>query len=217
VPVAGPVDTIMFVPNVRLSTEIVARTAVSVSVDTGTQQSVVNVKTTSVEEIEEDLEAAAHGATRRSKGRMWTDQEIEDVFIGSDDPTVRDLFVFAKAEGFKGRFQSDGPKVSPAFGFYLRVRRPSGAEGGSQVFNCVDDGGNAILVYLNNWPAAAVSAEDLDAFKADLRALFGPAVNVDVKDVKIELPLLADKLDGFKEVIRRMQRRIDAHRSDAPR
>lgn len=211
VPAAGPSDAIMFVPNVRLSTEIVARTAVTVSVDTGAQQSVVNVKTTSVEEIEEDLAAAGQGAARRSKGRMWSNQEIEDVFMASDDPTVRDLFLFAKAEGFKGRFQSDGPKVSPAFGFYLRVRRPNGTDGGSQVFNCTDDGGNAILVYLNNWPAAAVSAEDIDALKADLRALLGPAVNVDVKDVKIELPLLADKLDGFKEVIRSMQRRIDAH------
>lgn len=211
VPEDGPTHTIMYVPNVRLSTEIVARTAVSVSVDAGTRQPVVNVKTTSVEEIVEDLAAAAEGTSRRNKGRMWTDQEIEDVFMGSDDPTVRDLFLFAKAEGFGGRFQSDGPKVSPAFGFYLRVRRPSGTEGGSQVFNCVDDGGNAILVYLNNWPAAAVSAADLDAFKADLRALLGAAVNVDVKDVKIEMPLLADRLDAFKEIIRNMQRRIDAH------
>jgi len=211
VPADGPTDRIMYVPNVRLSTEIVARTAVSVSVQPGTQQPVVNVETTSVEDIEENLASAAKGRARQTRGRPWTDQEIEDVFMASDDPTVRDLFLFAKAEGFQGRFQSGGPKVSPAFGFYLRVRRPNGTDGGSQVFNCTDDGGNAILVYLNNWPAAAVSAEDIDALKADLRALLGSAVNVDVKDVKIEIPLLADKLDGFKEVIRNMQRRIDAH------
>ena len=210
VPADGPTDRIMYVPNVRLFTEIVARTAVSVGVDSGTHQPVVSIKTTSVEEIEEDLAAAARGGSRRNTGRIWTDQEIEDVFMASDEPTVRDLFLFAKAEGFQGRFQSGGPKVSPAFGFYLRVRRPNGTEGGSQVFNCVDDGGNAILVYLNNWPAAAVSAEDLDAFKADLQALFGSAINVDVKDVKIEIPLLDDRLDAFKEVIRNMQRRIDA-------
>jgi hypothetical protein len=210
VPADGPIHSIMYVPNVRLSTEIVARTAVSVSVQPGTQRPVVNVETTSVEDIEENLASAAEGRPRQTRGRSWTNKEIEDVFMASDDPTVRDLFLFAKAEGFKGRFQSDGPKVSPAFGFYLRVRRPNGTEGGSQVFNCTDDGGNAILVYLNNWPAAAVSAEDLDGFKADLRALLGSSINVDVKDVKIELPLLADKLDGFKEVIRKMQRRIDA-------
>ena len=211
VPADGPTDTIMYVPNVRLSTEIVARTAVNVSVDLGTQQPVVNVETTSVEEIEENLAATAQGVSRRNAGRKWSDQEIEDVFMASDDPTIRDLFLFAKEEGFNGKFQSDGPKVSPAFGFYLRVRRPNGVEGGSQVFNCVDDGGNAILVYLNNWPATAVTSEDLEAFKGDLRALCGPTVNVDLKDVKIATPLLADRLDAFKEVIREMQRRIDAH------
>ena len=211
VPVDGPADTIMYVPNVRLSTEIVARTAVSVSVNPGTQQPIVNVETTSAEEIKENLAATAQGASRRNAGRKWSDREIEDIFMASDDPTIRDLFLFAREEGFKGRFQSDGPKVSPAFGYYLRVRRPNGVEGGSQVFNCVDDGGNAILVYLNNWPATAVTPEDLEAFKADLQALFGSAINVGLKDVKIATPLLADKLDAFKEVIRSMQRRIDAH------
>ena len=212
VPVDGPPDSVMFVPNVRLSTEIVARTAVSVQVDSSTQQPVVSVETTSVEEIEENLAATARGGSRRNTGRMWSDREIEDVFVGSDDPTVRDLFLFAKQEGFNGRFQSDGPKISPAFGFYLRVRRPDGSEGGSQVFNCTDDGGNAILVYLNNWPASAVSREDLEAFKGDLRAVFGSAVNVNVKDVKIPLPLLAENVDAFKDVIRRMQGRVDPGR-----
>jgi hypothetical protein len=211
VPKDGLADAVMYVPNVRLSTEIVARTAVSVAIEAGSPQPGVTIETTSVEEIEENLASAAQGRTRQTRARTWTDQEIEDVFLASDDPTVRDLFLFAKAEGFQGRFQSGGPKVSPAFGFYLRVRRPNGTEGGSQVFNCVGDGGNAIMVYVNNWPAAAVTPEDLDAFKADLRALCGSAVNVDLKDVRIATPLLADKVDAFKEVIRKMQRRIDAH------
>jgi hypothetical protein len=216
VPAEGPPEVVMFVPNVRLSTEIVARTAVSVRVDSVTQQPVVNVETTSVEEIEENLAASARGGSRRNTGRMWSDQEIEDVFMASDDPTVRDLFLFAKQEGFGGRFQSDGPKVSPAFGFYLRVRRPDGSEGGSQVFNCTDDGGNAIMVYLNNWPPSAVSQDDLEAFKADLRAVFGSAVNVALKDVRIPIPLLADRLEAFKEAIRKMQRRVDPSRAAVP-
>ena len=108
----------MFVPSVRLATEIVARTAINITYDVGSSQPGVTINTTSVEEIEENLAAAAQGETRQSRARSWTDQEIEDVFMGSDDPMVRDLFLFAKQEGYKGQFQSSMPR---------RCRRPSGS------------------------------------------------------------------------------------------
>jgi hypothetical protein len=61
----------------------------------------VKINTMSAEEIEENLAAAAQGETRQSCARSWTDQEIEDVFMARDDPTVRDLFLFAKQEGLR--------------------------------------------------------------------------------------------------------------------
>ena len=199
---------IMLVPSVRLSTEIVARTAIKVDYPPDGARPSVSIETTSVTDIEENLRAAEAG-TRRNPGRMWSNAEIEDVFVSSDDPVVRDLFLFAKEEGFEGRFQSGGPKISPAFGFYLRVRRPDGSAGGNQVFNCTADGGDSIWVYVNNYPKSAVTPDDLEAFKTDLRGLLGARVEVADRDVKIPTAALADRLDGFKDVIRAFQRRLD--------
>ena len=193
----------------RLATEIVARTAISITYDVGSPQPGVTINTTSVEEIEENLAAAAQGETRQSRARSWTNEEIEDVFMGSDDPMVRDLFLFAKNEGYKGQFQSSGTKVSPTFGFYLAVRRPDGTVAGCQCLN-FGDGGKFIGLYLSNWPEAAISDEVLAGYKRDLNALFGPSITFESRDVYVPLTALEGKLDSLKDVIRDLQKRIDA-------
>jgi len=209
VPQDGPAEAIMFVPSARLATEIVARTAISITYDVGSPQPGVTINTTSVEEIEENLAAAAQGETRQSRARSWTNEEIEDVFMGSDDPMVRDLFLFAKNEGYKGQFQSSGTKVSPTFGFYLAVRRPDGTVAGSQCLN-FGDGGKSIGLYLSNWPESSISDEVLAEYKRDLNALFGPSITFESRDVYVPLTALDGKLDSLKDVIRKLQKRIDA-------
>jgi hypothetical protein len=62
-------DEIMFVPNLRLSTEIVARTAITVTYQQGSPQPSVSIQTTSLEEIEENIAATSSGG-RGSKG-IW--------------------------------------------------------------------------------------------------------------------------------------------------
>lgn len=208
VPKDGPAEAVMFVPSVRLATEIVARTAISIIHEAGSPKPEVTITTTSVEEIEEGLAAAAQGETRQSRKRSWTDQEIEEVFMASDDPTVRDLFLFAKQEGYQGQFQSSGTKVSPAFGFYLAVLRPDGSVGGSQVLNYID-GGRSIGLYLSNWPKSAISEAVLAEYKQDLNALFGPSLTFDTRDVYVPLTALEGKLDSLKDVIRSLQKRIN--------
>lgn len=207
VPRGGPAEAIMFVPSLRLATEIVARTAVSITYDVGSPQPGVTINTTSVEEIEENLAAVAQGETRQNRARSWTDEEIEEVFMASDDPVVRDLFLFAKQEGYKGQFQSAGRKVSPAFGFYLAVRRPDGTLYGSQVLNFVD-GGKSIGLYLSNWPKGAISDTALAEYKRKLNVLFGPTYTFGTRDVYVPLTALEGKLDSLKDVIRGLQRRI---------
>lgn len=58
----GIADQIMFVPNVRLSTEIVARTAISVTYQQGLPEPSVSISTTGIDEIEENLAAVSRGA-----------------------------------------------------------------------------------------------------------------------------------------------------------
>ena len=206
VPKEGPADAIMYVPNVRLSTEIVARTAVSITYPTDSTQPVVNVETTSVEDIEENL-AAAQAGTRRSSGRIWTDQEIEDTILASDNPTVHELYRFAKEEGYGGRIQAAGPRVSAAFGFYMHVLRPDGRDGTLQFFNYVD-GARKLVVYVK-WPPETVPADVLAEYKSDLKAALGSAFDDHALEPNVPLAAIGDNLAAFEDAVRKLQRRID--------
>ena len=212
VPKVGPADQIMFVPNVRMSTDIVARTAISVTYEAGSPQPGVAIETTSVEAIEENLATAAQGVTRQSRQRDWTDQEIAGVFLAVDDPTVRDLFLFAQQESYDGQIQSDRPKASAAFGFYMCVRLANGDVGGRQFFYCVDGSNN--LVLRMKWPTTAVPEAALDEYRSELKAALGSAV--DAPEPNIPLALVAENLEGFKDAIRKLQRRIAPKPVDLP-
>ena len=203
VPKDGPADQIMFVPSVRLSTDIVARTAVSVTFEAGTAQPGVTIETTSVEAIEENLAITAGGGIRASRARNWTDQETEDVFLASDDPTVRDLFLFAKQESYGGKFQADAPRVSAAFGFYIYVRKPDGKEGPLMFFNYVD-GARKLVIYV--WPLPEAVVAD---YKSELKAVLGSAFDAEALEPNVPLVAIAENLEGFKDVIRRLRKRIE--------
>jgi len=206
VPKDGPADAIMYVPNVRLSTEIVARTAVTVTYPVDATSPVVNVATTSVEEIEENL-AAAQAGTRRSSARIWTDQEVEDAVLASDNPTVHELYRFAKEEGYGGRIQSNSPRVSAAFGFYMHVRRHGGSDDPMQFFNYVD-GARKLVVYVK-WLPETVPEAVLAEYKSDLKAALGSAFDVDALEPNVLLTAIGDNLEAFKDAVRKLQRRID--------
>lgn len=209
VPKDGPAEAIMFVPSVRLATEIVARTAIRVTHAEGTPEPGVNIETTGVEEIAEGLEAAARGATRDNGRRVWTDQEIEDAMLAHDDPTVHELFRFAKAEGVSGRIQSGGRKLDAAFGFYVSVRRPDGSTTANQVFTYMN-GRRSVIVYMK-WPALAIPEPVFARYRSELRVLFGPIV--DNPEPNIALSAVGEHLEAFKEALRRLKDGIAAGRT----
>ena len=204
----GSADTIMFVPELRLSTEIVARTVVTVTDQQGAPLPSVSVTTTSVEAIEENLAAAAQGKTLQSHQRNWSNQEIEDVFSANDDPVVHDLFLFAKNEGYHGRIQSQAPKASATFGFYMHVRRQDGSEGVQQFFNCVD-GAKKLVIY-TKWSPETVPPPVLEAYKSELRAILGP--DIDNPEPNIPLAVIGEHLEEFKAAVRKLQVQIDPDR-----
>jgi len=194
----GSAEEIIFVPGVRLSTEIVARTVVTVTSAQGAPLPAVSVVTTPIEEIEENIASAAQGRTR-SKGKSWTNREIEEVFLGSNDPIVRDLFLFVRQESYNGQFQSSGDKVSAAFNFYVRVRRLDGSVTTNAAFQCVD-GGYGLRLYLN-WGNYDVPADALASYKDGLRELFGEAaVDVSMAEPSVLPAAFDEKLDAFKSL-----------------
>jgi len=164
------------------------------------------IETTGVEEIAERLAAAARGATRDNGRRAWTEQEIEDVMLAHDDPTVHELFRFAKAEGLPGRIQSGVSKVDAALGFHVSVRRPDGSTTANQVFTYMN-GRHSVIVYMK-WPSSAIPRPVFERYRSEPRALFGPIV--DNPEPNIALSAIGEHLEAFKEAVRRLKHGIAA-------
>jgi hypothetical protein len=205
----GASDQIMFVPNVRLSTEIVARTAIAVTYQQGSPEPSVNISTTSIEEIEKNITSVAGGETRRMGGRDWSDLEIEDAFLTCDDPTLRELFLFAKAHSAGGRFKAAGPKKSASFGFYIRGLKADGTEHECQVFNCQIESGRVVL-YLNQSMIASITPpEDFKTFRKKLLSLFGTSMKPDATEPNIPISVVSEHLQEFKETILWLQTMVN--------
>ena len=87
-------DEIMFVPNVRLSTEIVARTAITVTYQPGSPVPSVSIATTSIEEIEENIAAVSREKTW-TKGIWYAVNGVQ----GAELPTLFERCIKRMREG----------------------------------------------------------------------------------------------------------------------
>ncbi len=190
-------DDIIFIPKSRMATEIVARTAVTVTYQEGSTKPSVDVRTSSVDEIEENLHAVQQGIPRA--GRNYSDDEIYDAFISSYDPTAKDLIKFAKQESFEGRISSGGRTVEPNFGFYVSGKDGDGALKTLQLLNC-SVVSTKIKIYFNM--AESISSPELiTQLKDKLKNLFMDEIDINMKEPTILLSVVADKLDEFKEIV----------------
>ena len=64
------------------------------------------------------------------------------------------------------------------------------------------------------WPTTAVPEAALDEYRSELKAALGSAV--DAPEPNIPLALVAENLEGFKDAIRKLQRRIAPKPVDLP-
>lgn len=206
-PKNGMLDQIMFVPNLRLSTEIVARTAITVTYEQGFPKPSIDITTTSIEEIEENIALVAIGQSRRRGGRDWSDMEIEEAFLTGDDPTLRDLFLFAKAHSAGGKLGTPGPKQSAAFGYYVLGVRSDGSELKRQIFRCSIDY-SRIVIFLNM--TRDIAPPDIfETFRQKLEAIFGASMKPDAKEPNVPITVVGEHLEDFKEVILWLQSAVN--------
>jgi hypothetical protein len=97
----GAADPIMFVPNIRLSTEIVARTAITVTYQQGSPEPSVSISTTGIDEIEENLAVVS----RVEPGRINWDEKsffsnLEKLNLVAFKPT-KEIYEWGKARNLK--------------------------------------------------------------------------------------------------------------------
>lgn len=190
-------DGILFVPTNRLSTEIVARTAVTVTYRQGDAKPSTVVETTSLEEIEQQVEVVRRGSNPLS--RVWTAAEVEEAFRKHGDATALDLLIFAKEHSADGQLVSPENKVNATFGFTIRGRRSNGQAAKVMLFYCTLGWGN---IWLNLQAASRLVSEAVMAeFRTRLKVLFGDQINLEFKDAGIKLPALASRIKDFEALV----------------
>lgn len=144
---------------------------------------------------------------RQLRDRM--DEEFEQAFVESGDPTERDLFLFVKRHSYGGQVQSEEPKAVPKLNFYVRVRLQNGGVGPrAALWHTL--GQPKVYVYLNWQRKYVVPDSAVAAFREELRELFGGAVDVSVPEPGVPLAALSGKLDAFERVFLEFRDAIEA-------
>ena len=195
-PYVSPDDqnlTAIFVSRATLKTEIVSRTAVTVSFEQGSnERPSVRVETTPIEEIEQTIAAG-------DESRLWTETEIEEAAMSSTDSVVRSLFELAKTESNAQQIMSPGKKQTATFGFYLRGIDSNGVEKTKQVFN-YRIGDPTLRIYLNMLETI-VSEEKYHQFVIRLKDIFPKPMGRDLREPYIPLKEVQEHFDEFRDAI----------------
>ena len=200
---------IIFVPSTRLSTEIVSRTAVTVTYREGTEQPSTDVQTTSLESIEEHVKAARQ--TGNPDARSWTPEEVDEEFERAGQDAEKTLLDFAKTYSADGLYVSPAIKVNPTFGFYVNGRRDDGRPARLMLFYCVL-GWDSVTIYLNS-ACRIVDDQTAAAFRQRLTGLFEGNIDTDLKEPWVPWSALSEHIDDFQELVLWFKKRAGARLS----
>ena len=187
---------ILFVPSTRLSTEIVSRTAVTVTYREGDPKPSTSVQTTSLEEVEKKIKAA--NRRLNPEARAWTDEEVEAEVQAVGRPITRKLFEFIKQHSADGQFLAAGKKLRAIFGFYVDGLR-DGVPKRLMVFNCGADW-SEVYIYMN-FAESIVSADTAMLFRRKLKDVLGDGINVDRKEASVPLDVIEEHLEDFNAIM----------------
>jgi len=178
---------ILFVPTTRLATEIVSRTAVSVTYREGDQQPSTDVKIIHASEADERGE------------RLWSPEEVERDFLKLEDSTALEILEFAKQHSADGKFTPMGRRKLANICFYINDHSADGKKTRLPLFsttctwNCV---------YFNLKNVSRFSDESVDReFRSRLANLFDTNVEPDATWVGIGFDSISSSIDEFKELV----------------
>jgi len=146
--------------------------------------------------------------SERGMPQRRSDEELIGVFRDSRDAVVPELLQFVAQESYEGQIQSGEPVTVPKFNFYIRARRLNGTVGPNVAFE-YRQGWDFVRVFLN-WQKYEVSEEALAAYRSDLKAVFGGAIDVAVPEPSVPLSALSGNLNGFEAAVLKFRDSVEA-------
>ena len=131
---------ILFVPTPRLATEIVSRTAVTVTHQVGDSEPGVQVTTATLEEIEKTISSA-------QQGKPWSAEEVEQEILAGGDATAIALLQFAKEHSVDGKYVASGRRLNAVVRLHVAAKFPDGSVRNRVLFSYTH-GWGGIYLYL---------------------------------------------------------------------
>jgi hypothetical protein len=187
---------IIFVPARRLATEIVARTSVTVSYREGEKQPSTEVKTMTMEEIEQNIRSVT--GSQAPSARVWSASEVEEVFHKLNDPVKLALFEFAKEHSYEGVWMTSTPKQFASCGFAIPVRWKNSVRT-RMAYYCVSSWS---FVTLSLGRIERFAPQDTyQAFFNRLKEMLGDTIDTPGKEPCIPLEVVAPHLAEFQQLM----------------
>lgn len=106
---------VVFVPLTRISTEIIARTAVTITYRQGDMQPSTRIEVSS----SDPEQIAASARTVADQARLWSEEEVLEAVKASENLTLCRLYDLAIKLSHDGAVVTDGSKKTASFGFHF--------------------------------------------------------------------------------------------------
>lgn len=177
--------SVIFVPSTRISTEIIARTAVTITYRQGDTKpsTLIEVSTPDPEQIAASARAVA------DQGRIWSEEEIFDAVKASGDLTLRRLYDLALKLSRDGTVVTGGTKKTASFGFHFSPQR------GRRVCLCSCQFFDEKLWVFRRTIADAFGEETEKQFVLRLKRIEGLVVDESKSQLGYKWSEIADKFD----------------------
>lgn len=187
---------VLLVPSTRLATEIVSRTAVTVTYREGDAKPSTTVQATSLTEIEANLKSV--NRVSQLDAKIWTLEDIEEECRTIAHPVALKLFDFAKQYSADGQVVAPGKKQNASFGFYVKTTR-NGKTNRKMIFTCILNW-SVVYMYLN-FAESITSSQTVETLRQKLKTVLGSQVDVSQKELGIPFNIVDKNFDEFQSIM----------------
>lgn len=189
---------IYFSPNKKLSTEIVARTSITVFYKKQEEIPSLEIKTTSIDDIQDNVSQINSGNEILTKN--WSEEEIENYIFGSSNTFLHNIFNFTKKISYGNQIIAKGKKKNPIFACYIHGKKENDVERTIQLFN-ININANLVKIYLNMLQSV-VRQDVVTNFKKRLKNIFNEDYDDLLNEPSINLELIEQHYSDFIEIIK---------------
>lgn len=199
-------EEIIFGCRITVETEVISRTAVTVTFRREDNQPSVDVRTTSIDEIEESINLARIGRRVSDRAREWSNEEVDEHFVAHDDPTIKELYGFCRTHSSNGKVTAPGLKVNPVFGMYA-----TSAKGTKLFLNYIE--GNTFLTLFLDMMEELAEQRLIEELRHKLKLAF-PTLTVDnVREPSLKIDDLSEGVKKLVVIVEWFQAELDKNPS----